>query len=104
MQIRRRVSQCEGQNVAIAGTLAPDRESLVLQIQHRGAAGIESFQNLALGLDNFVRSAKLADVGGSSVGNDGNVWLGQAHGEGNFAHPRCTQFDDRRTVLGSQLQ
>lgn len=94
----------ESQQRTAAGTGLPGVEGLVVQVQHGGAVGGQPFEYLALRLDDLLRSAELADMGGAGIGDDRHVRAGQLDRVGDLADARGAQFDHCATVLRRQLQ
>lgn len=93
VEVGRDIAQGKGQYFATGCAGLPDFKSLVIEIEHSDAVGIQPFDNLALGLDDFFRPAKLTHVGSPGVIEHGDMGLGHRNGVGNFAETRSTQFD-----------
>ncbi|MNE07818.1 hypothetical protein D3C80_1004530 [compost metagenome] len=104
VEIRAGVVQGEGQHRAIAGALFPDGEGLVIKVQYRHAILTQTFEDLALGFDNLLWPAELADMSGSGIVDQRYLRLGQADGIGDFTDARGTQLDDRRGMLRGQFE
>ncbi|MNT06651.1 hypothetical protein D3C72_1413280 [compost metagenome] len=98
------VAQRKRQHFAITGACLPDTECLVVKIENGDAIGIQPFDDLALGFDDFVRAAELADVGGPGIVENGHVRPGQADGVGNFTQARGAQFDHGSGVFRCQFE
>ncbi|MNJ28516.1 hypothetical protein D3C77_230540 [compost metagenome] len=99
MEICASVVQREGQHLAITGALFPDAEGLVIKVQYCHAILTQTFEDLALGFDNLLRAAELADMRSAGIVDQRHLWLGQSNGVGNLANARGTQLDDCRGML-----
>ncbi|MNN95476.1 hypothetical protein D3C81_2142900 [compost metagenome] len=87
MEVGADIAQGERQHLATGSAGVPDGERLVVEIEHGDAIGFQPIDDLALGLDDFFRSAELADVGRACVVEHGHMRLGHGDGVGNFAEP-----------------
>ncbi len=99
-----RIIQRKADDAVIARPLAPDVERLVGQVEDGRTALAQAFEDLALGLDDLLRAAELADVGGTGVVDDDHLRPGQADGVADLADARGTQFDHCGAVLRGDLQ
>ena len=99
-----RIGQGETEYLAASSPGLPDAKSLVVQIEDGDAICVQSFENLALGLDDFFRPAELANVGGPGIIEHGNMGFGHADGVSDFTQTRSTQFNHCRGVFLGQLK
>ncbi len=103
-EIGRAISQGEAQHLTAGSTGLPDRESLVVQVEHGDPGAIEALQDFPLGLDNLLRPAKLTDVSGTGVIDDRYVGASHGHGVGNLADARSAQLYHCGCVFRGQFQ
>ncbi|MCY1420462.1 hypothetical protein D9M71_360830 [compost metagenome] len=104
MEVGGGIAQAEAQHLAAGDAGLPDIEGRIVAIEYRDAIGIQAFEDFALGLDDLVLSAELADMGGSGIGDDRHLRPGQTHGVGDLADARGAELDHRAAVIGADLQ
>src|SRR3989338_7511652 len=63
VKIRRRLEQGKTADGTPLGALLPGGKGRIVQVEHGHTAVAQAFENLALGLDDLVRAAELADIG-----------------------------------------
>ncbi len=93
MEIGAGVAQGEAEHLASGGAALPGEEGLVIQIEHGHAIVRQTFENLALGFDDFLRAAELTDMGIAGIGDDRHLRPGQADGVGDLADMIGAQLD-----------